>query len=473
VSTAIVIAADPVSVDTGNTAWMLASAALVLIMTPGLAFFYSGMVRAKNALNMLMMNFICLAVVGVLWTFYGFSWAFGDTRWHGLIGSTSNFYGLGNPDVLGSVWTFGFPVVKVGDTLPDGVLTAGVPVLVFAMFQLMFAIITPALISGAIADRVKFWGWTLFVGIWVTLVYFPVANWVFGTGWIFNKLRAEDFAGGTAVHINAGAAALALVFVLGKRVGWRRDPMKPHNVPFVLLGASLLWFGWYGFNAGSEGGADGIAGLAFTTTTIATCTATLGWLLVEQLRDGKPTTVGAASGAVAGLVAITPACAFVSPLGGMAVGFFAGTLCCLAVGLKFKFGFDDALDVVGVHLVGGLTGTILIGFFGFDHGFAAGGVEFKRGLFYGGGFKLLEVQLVAALSVLAYSFVVTFIIGTALTKLGIFRVKEEVEITGLDESEHAESAYSFSTTLSGGLTHTPGSSASDDSRSSELSGKGV
>jgi Amt family ammonium transporter len=475
VSSAVVLAADPVVADLNgaNTAWLLASAALVMLMTPGLAFFYGGMVRSKNVLNMLMMNFICLAVVGVLWTFYGFSWAFGDSKFHALIGSTKSFYGLGNPDVLSSVWTYGFPVAKIGDNLPDGVLTSGVPVLVFAMFQLMFAIITPALISGAIADRVKFVGWTIFVAIWATIVYFPVANWVFGTGWIFNKLRAEDFAGGTAVHINAGAAALALVFVLGKRVGWRKDPMKPHNVPFVLLGASLLWFGWYGFNAGSEGGADGIAGLAFTTTTVATCAATLSWLLVEKIRDGKPTTVGAASGAVAGLVAITPACGFVSPMGGIAIGFIAGALCALAVGLKFRFGFDDALDVVGVHLVGGLTGTILIGFFGFDHGALAGGVESKRGVFYGGGFKLLEVQTVAALSVLAYSFIVTLVIGLVLKKLGIFRVSEETEIAGLDEIEHAESAYSFSSVLGGGLSGSSHGLSSSASRSSEMSGKGV
>ena len=475
---AILLAADPVtvSIDSGNTAWMLASAALVLLMTPGLAFFYGGMVRAKNVLNMLMMNFICLAVVGVLWALYGFSWSFGGSHWSGLIGSTGDFYGLGKPTFLTSLWNGGAEAaVSVGANLPSGTLYgAGVPIIVFAMFQLMFAIITPALISGAIADRVKFWGWTIFVVIWATVVYFPVANWVFGTGWILNRIRAEDFAGGTAVHINAGAAALALVFVLGKRIGWRRDPMKPHNVPFVLLGASLLWFGWFGFNAGSEGAADGTAGLAFTTTTIATCAATLGWLLVEQLRDGKPTTVGAASGAVAGLVAITPACAFVSPIGGMAIGLIAGMLCALAVGLKFRFGFDDALDVVGVHLVGGLTGTILIGFFGFDHGALAGGVESKRGLFYGGGLKLLEVQLVAALSVLTYSFVVTFVIGTALKKLGIFRVTEDVELTGLDESEHAESAYSFSSVLGGGLSGsaaTPPTSSSE--RTAELSGKGI
>jgi len=421
---------------------MLASAALVLLMTPGLAFFYGGMVRSKSVLNMLMMNFICIAVVGVLWAIYGFSLAFGNPHLGRLIGGSHQLFGLGNPDVLGGFWS-----------------AAGVPIVVFAMFQLMFAIITPALISGAVADRTKFWGWTLFVAIWVTVVYMPVANWVFGTGWILNKLNAEDFAGGTAVHTNAGAAGLALAVVLGKRVGWRRDPMKPHNVPFVLLGASLLWFGWYGFNAGSEGAADGIAGLAFTTTTVATCAGVLGWLIVEQFRDGKPTTVGAASGAVAGLVAITPACAFVSPLGGIAIGLIAGALCAMAVGLKYRFGFDDSLDVVGVHLVGGVTGTVLIGFFGFDHGYAVahqpdGTAVVQRGLFYGGGGSLLEKQVVAAGSVMLYSFVLTFIIATIIKKLGGFRVSEEAEVSGIDEAEHAESAYSFSTALSGGLTGT-------------------
>ncbi len=438
----LLAAADPVKLDSGNTAWMLASAALVLLMTPGLAFFYGGMVRSKSVLNMLMMNFICIAVVGVLWAIYGFSLAFGNPHLGRLIGGSHQLFGLGNPDVLGGFWS-----------------AAGVPIVVFAMFQLMFAIITPALISGAVADRTKFWGWTLFVAIWVTVVYMPVANWVFGTGWILNKLNAEDFAGGTAVHTNAGAAGLALAVVLGKRVGWRRDPMKPHNVPFVLLGASLLWFGWYGFNAGSEGAADGIAGLAFTTTTVATCAGVLGWLIVEQFRDGKPTTVGAASGAVAGLVAITPACAFVSPLGGIAIGLIAGALCAMAVGLKYRFGFDDSLDVVGVHLVGGVTGTVLIGFFGFDHGYAVahqpdGTAVVQRGLFYGGGGSLLEKQVVAAGSVMLYSFVLTFIIATIIKKLGGFRVSEEAEVSGIDEAEHAESAYSFSTALSGGLTGT-------------------
>jgi Amt family ammonium transporter len=449
----IVLAAGAAEIDSGNTAWILASAALVMLMTPGLAFFYGGMVRAKSVLNMLMMNFICMGVVGVLWVLFGFSLSFGDP--HGnVIGFTQSYLGLGDPDtVLTQAWG-----------------TLKIPVLVFAMFQLMFAIITPALISGAIADRTKFWGWTLFVAIWATVVYFPVANWVFGTGWILNKLHAEDFAGGTAVHINAGAAGLALSIVLGKRIGWRRDPMKPHNVPFVLLGASLLWFGWYGFNAGSEGGADGIAALAFTTTTAATCAAVIGWLLVEQFRDGKPTTVGAASGAVSGLVAITPACAFVSPMGAMAIGLIAGVLCSLAVGLKYRFGFDDSLDVVGVHLVGGLAGTLLIGFFGFDHGY---GTPPQRGLFYGGGFDLLGKQAVAAFAVLTYSFVLTFIIGTVLKKVGAFRVSEEVEIGGIDEHEHAETAYSFSSILGGGLSQSSGYSTTAPDKVESATEKGV
>ena len=430
----LLLAADSIKLNTGNTAWVLTSAALVLLMTPGLAFFYGGMVRSKSVLNMLMLNFICIAVVGVIWAIYGFSLAFGSSHLGGFIGGSHELFGLGNPDVLNGFWS-----------------SAGVPIVVFAMFQLMFAIITPALISGAVADRTKFWGWTIFIAIWVTVVYLPVANWVFGTGWILNKLHAEDFAGGTAVHTNAGAAGLALAIVMGKRVGWRKDPMKPHNVPFVLLGASLLWFGWYGFNAGSEGAADNIAGLAFTTTTVATCAGVLGWLLVEQLRDGKPTTVGAASGAVAGLVAITPACAFVSPLGGIAIGLIAGALCAMAVGLKSRFGFDDSLDVVGVHLVGGIAGTVLIGFFGFDHGAATPG-GLQRGLFYGGGIDQLEKQVVAAGSVMLYSFVLTFVIGTVLKRLGAFRVSEEAEVNGIDEAEHAETAYSFSTVLSGGLT---------------------
>jgi Amt family ammonium transporter len=432
-------------INAGDTAWVLASAALVMLMTPGLAFFYGGMVRSKSVLNMLMMNFICLAVIGVLWTLYGYSWSFGNDAFHGLVGG-NEFAGLSK--------TFGH-FVGAAATGPPSVAWPGpdgLPATAFVMFQLMFAVITPALISGAIADRVKFWSWTLFVVVWGSLVYFPVAHWVFSFdgftsanghgGWIANTLKAEDFAGGTAVHINAGAAGLALALVLGRRKGWPHDPMRPHNIPYVLLGASLLWFGWYGFNAGSALSASDLAGVAFTNTTIATCTAVLGWLIVEQIRDGKPTTLGAASGAVAGLVAITPACGFVNPLGALAVGLVAGAVCATTVSLKYKFGFDDSLDVVGVHLVGGIVGTLLIGFFGTKS--ANSSALGDDGLFYGGGLTQLGRQAIAAGSVLVYSFVMAYIIGTIIKKTIGFRVEEEEEVTGIDEAEHAESAYDLS-----------------------------
>jgi Amt family ammonium transporter len=406
----------------------LASAALVMLMTPGLAFFYGGMVRSKSVLNMLMLNFIALAVVTVLWLLYGYSEAFGNDAFAGLFG---NFDNSGLAGTVGQL---------------TGPKDHQIPVLAFVMFQLMFAVITPALISGAIADRTKFWSWVIFLVIWVTVVYFPVAHWVFAFdspdgstlgGWLANRIKALDFAGGTAVHINAGAAGLALALVLGRRKGWPKEPMRPHNVPFVLLGASLLWFGWYGFNAGSALTASDLASVAFTTTTVATAAAVLGWLITEQIRDGKPTTLGAASGAVAGLVAITPACAFVSPLGAAAIGLIAGVCCALAVGLKFRLGFDDSLDVVGVHLVGGIIGTLLIGFFG-TTSVNSGGAD---GLFYGGGFTQLGKQAIGAFSVLGYSFVITFIIGWVIKKTIGFRVDAEAEITGIDESEHAETAY--------------------------------
>jgi Amt family ammonium transporter len=428
-------------INAGDTAWVLASAALVMLMTPGLAYFYGGMVRSKSVLNMLMMNFICLAVIGILWTLYGYSWAFGNDAFHGLIGG-NEFAGLSK--TMGHMVGLGTNDVKWPG--PDAL-----PSTAFVMFQLMFAIITPALISGAIADRVKFWSWTLFVVVWSTVVYFPVAHWVFSFdsftgadnkgGWIANILKAEDFAGGTAVHINAGAAGLALAIVLGKRRGWPREPMRPHNLPFVLLGASLLWFGWYGFNAGSALSAGDLAGVAFTNTTIATCAALIGWLVVEQIRDGKPTTLGAASGAVAGLVAITPACGFVNPLGAIAVGVIAGAVCALAVGLKYRFGFDDSLDVVGVHLVGGIIGTLLIGFFGTT---SVNSASVANGLFYGGGFAQLGRQAIAAGSVLVYSFVVAALLALAIKKTIGFRVDTESEVTGIDEGEHAETAYDFS-----------------------------
>jgi Amt family ammonium transporter len=427
--------------NTGDTAWVLASAALVMLMTPGLAFFYGGMVRSKSVLNMLMLNFIALAVITILWMLFGFSLSFGNDVGGGLLGNL-DWAGLTN----GVGKLAGFAI----DPNPwPG--TDALPVLAFVMFQLMFAVITPALISGAIADRAKFWSWVVFLVLWASVVYFPVAHWVFSFdgfigpnstgGWIANKLKALDFAGGTAVHINAGAAGLALAFVLGKRKGWPRETPRPHNVPFVLLGASLLWFGWYGFNAGSALGAGDLAGVAFTNTTIATAAAIIGWLIIEQLKFGKPTTLGAASGAVAGLVAVTPACGYVDMWGALFIGLIAGGVCALAVSLKFKFGFDDSLDVVGVHLVGGLIGTLLIGFFSkVSVNTASVGSD---GLFYGGGFTQLGRQAVAAGAVMLYSFVLTLIIGFLIKFTIGFRVSEEAEVAGIDEAEHKETAYDF------------------------------
>ncbi|REF35204.1 ammonium transporter [Thermasporomyces composti] len=409
----------------GDTAWVLTSAALVLLMTPGLALFYGGMVRAKGVLNMLMMNFAAIAVVSVLWVLYGFSLALSTDVGGGLLGGLSN--------------------VGLRGLLGDDSLSGTIPSTVFVAFQAMFAIITVALISGAIADRAKFSAWLVFVALWSTLVYFPVAHWVFffddgNGGWIGDRLGAIDFAGGTAVHINAGAAALALALILGQRVGWRKEPMRPHNLPLVLLGASLLWFGWFGFNAGSAVAADGAAGVAFINTQAATAAAVLGWLLVEKIRDGKPTTLGAASGAVAGLVAITPSCSSVTPIGALVIGVAAGVLCALAVSLKTKLGYDDSLDVVGVHLVGGMVGSLLIGLFA--SAAAPAGVD---GLLYGGGLSQLGRQTVAVVAVLAYSFVVSWLIGKAIDATIGFRVSTEDEVNGIDLAEHAETAYDFST----------------------------
>ncbi|MET1073009.1 MAG: ammonium transporter [Umezawaea sp.] len=418
--------------DTGDTAWVLTSAALVLLMTPGLAFFYGGMVRSKSVLNMMMMSLGAMGVVGVLWVLFGYSAAFGSDVGGGLLGKPFEAFGLSG--LLGKESLFGT-----------------IPTTVFVAFQAMFAIITVALISGAIADRARFGPWLLFAGLWATIVYFPVAHWVFdfdvkdadgnvtsAGGWIANKLLAIDFAGGTAVHINAGAAGLALAIVLGKRVGWPKDRMKPHSLPLVVLGAGLLWFGWFGFNAGSALGANTTAGVTFINTTVATCAAMLAWLLVERVRDGHATTLGAASGVVAGLVAITPSCSSVTPVGAIAIGAITGALCALAVSLKYRFGFDDSLDVVGVHLVGGLSGTILIGFFASDAAPAA-----VNGLFYGGGVNQLWRQVVGALAVMLYSFVLSLALGYLVKFTVGFRADEEAEVSGVDEAEHAETAYEF------------------------------
>ena len=401
----------------GDTAWILTSAALVLIMTPGLAFFYGGMVRAKAVLNMLMMCFICLAIVPILWVLYGYSVAY-DESVGGLFG--------------------GFSLAGLTDLGPDS-LADTIPVYADVAFQAMFAIITVALIAGAIAERATFRGWAMFVVFWASLVYFPVAHWVWGGGWI-EEIGAIDFAGGTAVHINAGAAALALALVLGPRRGWKRDPIKPHNLPFVLLGAALLWFGWFGFNAGSAYAADGLASSAFVNTIVATSAAILGWLAVDVIRNKHTTALGAASGAIAGLVAITPAAGFVSPVGAIALGFIAGPISALAVGLKYKLGYDDSLDVVAVHLVAGLVGTVLIALFANE---TFTGDPELRGLFYGGGLSLLGPQTLAAVGTMVYSFVIAFILGTLINRTIGFRVSEDDEVGGIDLAAHAESAYEF------------------------------
>jgi ammonium transporter, Amt family len=431
--------------DTGDTAWMLASSALVLLMTPGLAFFYGGMVRAKGVLNMLMMSISAMGVVTVLWVLFGYSMAFGNDVGN-FMGNPMQYFGLKGL-IGGNAVAAVAADPATGTAAVDATniaLFGTIPQTVFVAFQLMFAIITVALVSGAVADRLKFGSWLVFAGLWATFVYFPVAHWVFAFdgytgehgGWIANKLKAIDFAGGTAVHINSGVAGLALCLVLGKRKGWPGTAMRPHNLPFVMLGAGLLWFGWYGFNAGSATNSGGVAGSTFVTTTVATAAAMLAWLLTEKIRDGHPTTLGAASGIVAGLVVITPSCSSVNVVGALAIGAIGGCLCALAVGLKFKFGFDDSLDVVGVHMVGGLTGTILIGFFATKTAPAA-----VDGIFYGGGPDQLWKQLIGAFAVLIYSFVVTTILAYILKFTLGLRLDEEDEHNGIDEAEHAETAY--------------------------------
>jgi Amt family ammonium transporter len=403
--------------NSGDTAWIIVAAAMVLLMTPGLAFFYGGMVRGKNVLGMLAQNFVTMGVVSVLWITGVYSLAFSGTgKW---IGDLHQFG-------LNHIWqqATGFEALTI-------------PPLVFCAFQLMFAIITPALITGGTADRLKFGAWTLFSAIWLVVVYAPVAHWVFSpSGWLF-KLGALDFAGGTVVHANAGAAALAVILVIGKRKGWPKDRMRPHNVPFVLLGTGLLWFGWFGFNAGSALAANTTSAFAFVNTNTATGAALLAWVVTEKIRDGHATTLGAASGAVAGLVAITPACGFVSPMGSIAIGIGAGVICALATGLKTKFGYDDALDVVGVHLVGGIFGALTIGLFATKLTNSAG----ANGAFYGGGWTLMGHQAIAVLAVVAYSFIATYILAQILDKVIGLRVSEEDEYIGLDLSQHAETAY--------------------------------
>jgi Amt family ammonium transporter len=417
-----IAAAESAGIAAGATAWVLTSAALVAFMTPGLAFFYAGMVRSKNVLGMLMQNFFAMGLISVLWAVAGFSLAFGGTGKY-----------IGN---------FDFALMKdlaTIESLPGytGDFALAIPVLAFFAYQMMFAVITPALITGATADRLKFSAYAILIGIWSIIVYPTVAHWVFSpNGWLFQR-GALDFAGGAVVHINAGAAALAVILVLGNRKGWPREAMPPHNLPFVMLGTGILWFGWFGFNAGSALLANGLAAQALVNTHLAAASGMLAWLLVEKLRAGHASTLGAASGAVAGLVAITPCAGFVGGAAPIIIGLVAGAVCYLALTLKTRFNFDDSLDVIAVHLVGGIIGALLLGLFadtkvnslGFD------------GVLFGGGSKLLVNQLIAVAATFVFSFVVTWVVAKILDATIGLRVNQEDELVGLDQSQHAESAY--------------------------------
>ncbi|MGV0791870.1 ammonium transporter [Mycolicibacterium sp. XJ1819] len=434
----------PDGLSSGDTAWVLAAAALVLFMTPGLAFFYGGLSRQKSVLNMMMMSFGSLGLVSVIYVLWGYSMSFASAH-------------TGQSDILGifdnPFSLFGLSqLLETREVAGESLFVLGgfgsVPAIVWAGFQLTFAVITVALISGAVAERVKFGTWLVFGGLWVTLVYFPLAHMVWGGGllsgaensiasWLFGydadagaaNVAPIDFAGGTVVHINAGMAALVLVILIGKRTNFGRMAFRPHNIPFVMLGAAILWFGWYGFNVGSEGAADMIAGQVWVNTTAATAAAMLGWLVVERIRDGHATSVGAASGIVAGLVAITPACGALSPVGSLILGAVAGMLSALAISLKYKLGYDDSLDVVGVHLVSGLWGTVAIGL-----------LATETGLFYGGGAAQLVVQVVIAAAAVVFTGIMTAIIAFVVKPMG-WRVSKEDEDTGIDETQHAETAY--------------------------------
>ncbi|MCW2745300.1 MAG: ammonium transporter [Mycobacterium sp.] len=428
---------------------MLACAALVLLMTPGLALFYGGMVRAKSVLNMMMMSFGALALVAVLWMLFGYSLAFGNDVGGGLLGDPFAFFGLSSL----------FGTTGPGHGFVATHLVGTVPALAFVAFQGTFAAITVALVSGSIADRARFGPWLLFAGLWALLVYSPVAHWVFAAdglqarvgGWLVNRVHMVDFAGGTVVEINAGAAGLALALVLGRRRGFGRDPMRPHNMTLVMTGAGLLWFGWFGFNAGSALGANGQAAEVWVTTFLATATGALGWLVTERLRDGHATSLGAASGVVAGGVAITPSCSAVTPLGALAVGLIAGILCATAVGLKYRWGYDDSLDVVGVHLVGGLWGTLAVGLLASRS--ASAGVD---GLLYGGGLDQLWRQAVGAGVVLVFSFVVSLLLGWLIHRFWGFRISEQDEVSGIDAAVHAETAYDLASLGGSHLPHRGG-----------------
>ena len=412
------------SVDPADVAWLLAATAMVLVMVPGLALFYGGMVRSKGVLNMMMMTVVSLGVITIVWVVVGFSLAFGRDLGAGVIGDPRQY--LGMQDLL--------------DGRTDGL---HVPLLLFAVFQGLFAVITGALVSGAIADRARFGAWVVFVAAWTVLVYAPVAHWVFDVsrpgdrgGWLLNQVGLVDYAGGTAVEICSGASALALALVVGRRVGFGREAMRPHNLPLVMLGAGLLWFGWFGFNAGSALAADRAAVDVFAATLVAGAAGTMGWLALERLRDKHATTLGAASGMVAGLVAITPSCGSVTPLGALVIGTLAGVVCAWAIGLKYRLGYDDSLDVVGVHMVGGIVGTLGVGLLA-----SAAAPTGVAGLLYGGGVDQLVRQLVGVAVVLAYSLLVSGGLALVVDRLMGFRIDPDHELAGIDLVVHAETAY--------------------------------
>ena len=418
-------------IDSGNTAWVLVSAALVLFMTPGLALFYGGMVRAKNVLGMLMQNFFSMGLISIIWALIGFSLAFGDG------GKFIGNFDFALLDQLGNLETVlpGY----VLDEATDVDLRLSIPPMAFFAFQMMFAVIAPALFTGATADRLKFSAYVVFLGAWSILVYSPVAHWVFSpTGWLF-QAGALDFAGGAVIHINAGIAALVLALVLGKRRGWPGEAMPPHNLPLTLLGTGILWFGWFGFNAGSALGANGLAAQALVNTNLAAAAAMLGWLIVEKIKGGHATTLGAASGAVAGLVAITPCAGFVGGVSPIIIGFIAGVVCFLAIQLKFKLGYDDSLDVVAVHLVGGIVGSILLGFFG-DISVNSFGFD---SVLFGGSTDLLIDQLTAVGATIVFSGVMSFIIAKVIDVVIGLRITPDQEDEGMDQSLHAEAAYAL------------------------------
>jgi Amt family ammonium transporter len=407
------------AINPGDTAFILISAALVMFMTPGLALFYGGMVRGKNVLGTIMQSFFAIAIISVIWALFGYSLAFGPDKWH-LIGSLKwiGLHGVGQ--------------------LPNKDYAATVPALAFMIYQGMFAVITPALITGAFAERMKFKAFLLFIILWSILVYDPVAHWVWGVGGWIRNLGALDFAGGTVVHISSGAAALIAALVIGKRRGLNKEAWHPHNLTMTVTGAAILWFGWFGFNAGSALSSGGLATNAFVTTHLAAAAAAISWVVAEWWRDGSPTTLGAASGAVAGLVAITPGAGFVGPMAAIIIGLAAGVVCYLAVGLKWRLGYDDSLDVVGVHFVGGTLGALATGLFAQKIINSAG----ANGVFFG-NLAQLGIQAVAVLAVIGYSFIVSYILLRLIDVVVGLRLSEKDEVSGLDLSQHSEVGYSL------------------------------